>query len=146
MGFKSLGESNKNYEVDGIIFPTRFIFTMIESIDRNLKFIYTLGTVENDFEPIFYSEVREDAGEFSEFLARAEDRISRIENIDDGSTKQFLYKEKCDGEFFAKFSGIYCCLIEGACTHPQTQNYFERRILDIARRMYFIGIGPPTSN
>ena len=39
MGFKSLGESNKNYEVDGIILPTRFIFTMIESIDRNLKFI-----------------------------------------------------------------------------------------------------------
>ena len=92
---------------------------MIESIDRNLKFIYTPGTVENDFVPIFYSEVREDASAFSEILATVEDRISRIENIDDGSTTQFLYKEKCDGEFFAKFSGIYGCLNEGALRIPK---------------------------
>ena len=141
MGFKSLSKSNKNYEVDGIIFPTRFVFTNIESIDRNLKFLYTPGTDESDFEPIFHSVVREDASAFSEFLDRVDERIGRIKNTDDGSINQFLYKEKRD-VFLEKFSGINGCLIEGAYTHPQTQNYFERRILDIAIRMNFIGIGP----
>ena len=142
MGFKSLSKSNKKYEADGILFPSRYTFTTIKSIDRNLKFFYTPGTAENDFEPIFHSVVREDAGAFSEFLDRLDERIGRIQNIDDGSIKQYLYKEKRDGVFLAKFRGINGCLIEGAYSHPQTQNYFQRRILDIARRMSFTGIGP----
>ena len=36
--------SNGNYEVDGIIFASRFVFTTIESIDRNLRFLYTTGS------------------------------------------------------------------------------------------------------
>ena len=44
MGFKSakntrnVNQSNGKYEVDDIIFPSRFVFSTIESIDRNLRF------------------------------------------------------------------------------------------------------------
>ena len=53
MEFKSASNSNNvnhsngNYEVDGIIFPSRFVFTTIESIDRNLRFLYTPGSASN---------------------------------------------------------------------------------------------------
>ena len=50
MGFKSakntrnVNNSNGNYEVDGLIFPSRFVFLTIASIDRNLRFLYTPGS------------------------------------------------------------------------------------------------------
>ena len=133
MGFKSLGESNKNYKVDGMIFPTRFIFTTIESIDRNLRFFYTSGSTSNDWETTNHSPARDNDEEFDAILARVEERIGRILAIDDGSTNQFLYKEKHGGAFFVKFSGITDCLDEGIYLDVKTKNKFERRIIDIVR-------------
>ena len=142
MGFKSLSKSNKNYEVCDIILPTRYVFSTIETIDRNLKFLYASGTAENDFEPIFHSVVREDPDNFNEILDRVDERIDRIENIDDGSINQFLYKEKRGGAFLEKFSGINDCLIEGVYMDVKTPNHFEKRILDIVRRLSYIRIDP----
>ena len=56
--------SNGNYEVDGIIFASRFVFTTIESIDRNLRFLYTPGSDSNDWETINHSLSRENEASF----------------------------------------------------------------------------------
>ena len=137
MGFKSANNSNNvkhsngNYEVDGIIFPSRFVFTTIESIDRNLKFLYTPGSAEFDFETINHSPVRDNDEEFDAILSRVDERIGRITGIDD--TKQFLYKEK-GGDFFEKFRWINDCITEGVYSTPQ--NNFEKRIRDIVRSLF----------
>ena len=92
MGFKSasksktVNHSNGNYEVDGIIFASRFVFTTIESIDRNLRFLYTPGSANSDCETIIHSPVRDNDEEFDAILERVEERIGRIKSIDDGST------------------------------------------------------------
>ena len=88
MGIKSASKSsnvkhsNGNYEVDGIIFPSRFVFTTIESIDRNLSFLYTPGDASIDFETINHSPVRDNDEEFDAILERVEERIGRIMVID----------------------------------------------------------------
>ena len=105
MGFKSakntrnVNQSNGNYEVDGIIFASRFIFTTIESIDRNLRFLYTPGSARNDWETINHSAVRDNDGEFDAFLERVEERIDRVK-ANSRDINQFLYKEKLDSDFF----------------------------------------------
>ena len=145
MGFTSanntnVNQSNENYEVDGIIFASRFICRSIKSIDRNLRFLYTPGSASNDWETINHSITRENEASFVAILDRVDERIDRIENIDDGSTNQFLYKEKRGGAFFEKFSVIEDCLNEGV--HSEPQNNFETRISDIVRRLSYIGIDP----
>ena len=101
----NVNHSNGNYEVDDLIFPTRFVFTTIESIDRNLGFLYTSGSASNDWETINYSPVRDNDEEFDDILARVEERIGRIMAIDDGSTNQFLYKEKRVDAFLKNLVG-----------------------------------------
>ena len=124
MGFKSakntrnVNNSDVDYEVDGIIFPSRFVFTTTESIDRNLKFLYTPGSEDNDFETINHSPVRDNDEEFDAILSRVEKRIGRITGIDD--TKQFIFKEK-HYAFFEKFGGIVNCFIEGVHSTPKKQ-------------------------
>ena len=111
MGYKSakntsnVNQSNGNYEVDDIIFATRFVFRAIKSIDKNLRLLYTPGSESNDWETIPFSPVRDNDEEFDYILIEVEERIGRIIAINDGSTKKILYKEKRGGAFFKKFSG-----------------------------------------
>ena len=145
MGFTSannanVNQSNGNYEVDSIIFASRFIYRTIKSIDRNLRFLYTPGSDSNDWETINDSPVRDNDEEFSAILERVEELIERIKNIYDGYTIQFLYKEKRGGAFFKKFSGIEDCINEGVHTTPQ--DHFEKRIRDIVRRLSYYGMDP----
>ena len=143
MGFTSanntnVNQSNGNYEVDGIIFASRFIYRTIKSIDRNLRFLYTPGFDSNDWETINDSPVRDNHEKFNAILDRVDELIDRIENIDGGSTNQFLYKEKRGGAFFEKFSGIEDCINEGV--HSTPQDHFEKRIRDIVRSLSYNGI------
>ena len=153
MGFKStkntrnVNQSNGNYEAYGIIFASRFVFKTIESIDRNLRFLYTPGSDSNNWEAINHSLVRDNDGEFDDILRRVEERIGRISAIDDGSINQFLYKEKRDGAFFEEFDGILDCINEGVfCLRGEYKNNFERRITDIVKGLSNIGIDPYKNN
>ena len=139
-------QSNENYEAYGIIFASRFVYKTIESIDRNLRFLYTPGSASNNWETINHSLVRDNDGEFDDILGRVEERIGRIMATDDGSTNQFLYKEKCDGVFFEEFDGILDCINEGVCLRGEYKNNFERRITDIVKGLSNIGIDPYKNN
>ena len=56
------------------------------------------GGVDSDFdcfcEPILDSPVRDNKDEFDGIAGRVEERIDRIENIDDGSTNHFCINKK----------------------------------------------------
>ena len=101
----NVNQSNGNYEVDGIIFASRFVFRTIKGIDRNLRFLYTPVSASNDWETVNHSMTRENEASFFAILARVDEWIDRIENIDDGSTNQFLYKEKRGGAFLKNLVG-----------------------------------------
>ena len=146
MGFKSaknirnVNHSNGNYEVDDLIFPSRIVFTTIESIDRNLRFLYTPVSASTDWETINHSAVRDNDGEFDAFLKRVEERIERIKAFD---RSQFLYKEKRGGAFFKKFGRILDCINEGVfCLRGEFKNNFEKRIGDIGKSLTNMGINP----
>ena len=146
MGFTSsnntnntnVNQSNDDYEVDDIIFPSKFVYKTIKKINKNLKFLYTPGSESNDYETINHSSVRDNPEEFKAVLDRVDELINRITNIDD--TKYFIYKKKHGDAFFDKFGGIVDCMNEGVHTKPE--NHFERRIRDIVRKLTFIGIDP----
>ena len=141
MGFTSannsnVNHSNGNYEVDGIIFASRFVYKTIKRIDRNLRYLYTPGSEETDWLAINDSPVRDDEEEFNAILDIVDELIDRIFNIDNGSTDYFLCKEK-SGDFFEKFGGIMDCINE--LVHSSPQNNFEYRIRDIGRGLTKIG-------
>ena len=137
---RNVNHSNGNYEVDGLIFPSRFLFSTIASIDRNLKFLYTEGSEDTDYCPIFHSPVRENDKEFAAFLKRVEERIKRITGIDD--TKHFIFKEKHRSAFLKKFEAINYCILEGMYLRGKYRNKFEKKIIDIVRSLCNIGLDP----
>ena len=116
---------NGNCEVDNILFVSGFVFLTIESIDINLRLLYTAGSVSSDWESINYSPVRDNEEEFDAILTRVEDLIDRI--------KDAKYKY-----------GIVDCFHEGLDFGIKTNNNnkFVIRILDIVRKMHNIGIYP----
>ena len=105
MGFKSaknirkVNQSNGSYKEDNMIFFSRFIYSTIASIDRNLRFLYS-PSINNEFwSTIRYSPVRDDEEEFEVILDRVEERINRIK----GKVK---IKETDDAAFNQSFMGI----------------------------------------
>ena len=129
-----------NYEVDGLIFPSRFVFSTIASIERNLKFLYTEGSEDTDYFPIFHSPDRENDKNFAAILKRVEVLIKRITGIDD--TKHFIFKEKHRSAFLKKFEAINYCILEGMYLHSKYRNKFEKKIIDIVRSLCHIGLDP----
>ena len=97
MGFKSakstrnVNQSNGRYKVEGIIFPSRFAFSIIESIDRNLRFLYSPAPPNNSRSTINYSVVRDNEEEFKYILDRVEDLIIKLaEKLDDRFYEEFV--------------------------------------------------------
>ena len=132
MGFKSakntrnVKQNNGKYEVDDIIFPSRLVFSTIESIDRNLRFLYSPPPPNKPRSRINYSEVRDDEEEFNCILDRVEERIKILDEesarlydefvrFDGGYEridKEGKIVEKEEDAFINKFSGLINFLYE----------------------------------
>ena len=148
MGIKSaknthnVNQSNGKYEVDDIIFPSRFVFSIIESIDRNLRFFYSPAPPNKMWSRINYSAVRDDEEEFNCFLDRVEERIDRID-------EKVKIIETVDSAFY-KFHGIIDFLYEAYDfvkkqedeLSKQTPEYIKRRFINLAGRLLYLGIHP----
>ena len=85
MGFTSsnntnVNQSNDDYEVDDIIFLSKFVYKTIKKINKNLQFLYTPGSESNDYETINHSSVRDNPEEFKAILDRVDELINRISN------------------------------------------------------------------
>ena len=100
MGFES---AKNTYEVDDILFPSKFVYKTIKSINKNLQFPYTPGSESNDYETINHSLVRDNPEEFKAILDKVDELINRITDIDD--TNYFIYKEKSGDAFLTNLVG-----------------------------------------
>jgi len=88
MGFKSATNTNVNqdkYKVHDLIFPSRLVFTTIQSIDRNMRFLYSPAPANSLWPTINYSAARDDIDNFDAILDRVEERIDRVANCIDSS-------------------------------------------------------------
>ena len=144
MGFKStqntrnVNQSNGKYEVDDIIFYSKFVYENIKSIDDNLSLLYSSDSGIDDSETIKYSNVRNDEKYFDKILGRIEECIKRLDKFD--WLINDLYKEKYAFSFLNKFIGIYNCFKEYECLEGQYKNDFEKRIIKIKSGLSCIGI------
>ena len=158
MGLKStqntrnVNQSNGRYEVDGLIFYSKFVYKNIKSIEKNLKLLYSTDP-NSEKGYINHSNVRDDEKYFDEILGRVEDFIEKIRFIEDWYWYE-ICEEKKSSYFFKKFKGTYYCLKECkflfdkyGCLYDehgnvnnQYINNFERRIIEIKKELNYMGI------
>ena len=155
MGFKSATNihnvnQSRRYEIDNLIFYSKFVYENIKSIDENLKLLYT---EESNNSHLVYSNVRDDEKYFDEILGKVEDCIEKIRFIED-----WYYYEVCEEKetsyLFERFKGIYYCLKEDkslfdkyGClvddygnVNNQNLNKFEKRIVEIVKELNYMEI------
>ena len=143
MGIYSKSESNGLYKVGNLIFPSKLVFSTIESIDRNLRILYSKAPPNSIWDRINYSAVRDDDEEFNAILDRVEERIVRFA----GKVKLI---ETDDAAFNRKFLGIMDFLYEAHDFESnievkyikQTPEYIKKRFIDLADRLGECGISP----
>ena len=136
----NVNQSNGNYEVDDIIFPSKNIFKLFERLNKNLRLLYTPGDESRDFETINYSEVRDDEEEYDKILTKVEDKIKKIKDLLI-STHKFLFKENRSDAFYERYEGILDCINEGVhCLRGKYKNDFEKRLVDIVKELSHLGI------
>ena len=141
MGFKSASKSkavhhsNGNYKVGCLVFPSRFVFSTIESIDRNLRFLYSPAPPNSLWQTINYSTVRDDDEEFDAILDRVEERINRF-------NEKVEIIETDDEAFNKEFLGIIYFLYEANDLPLNSEKHFEKRFINLANRLWELGIQP----
>ena len=140
---KNDNHSNGKYKVNDIIFPSRFAFSTIESIDRNLRILYSKAPPNSLWPRINYSSVRDDEEEFVSFLGRVEDRINRCD-------EKVNVRETDDSAFNEMFPGIIDFLYEAYDFEnnkeyrysKKTPEYIKDGFIYLAKRLWQLGINP----
>ena len=155
MGFKSAKKTNVSedkYEINNLVFPSRHVFTTIQSIDRNLRFLYSPAPSGRIWRRIRSSPIRDDDDEFDAILDRVEERINRIK-------EEVKIIEKGDAAFNQQFLGIIDFLYEAEDilekreeyfqnngkyleSSGSRENYFENMFIYLSKRLWDLGIGP----
>ena len=148
MGFNSaknthnVNLSNENYKINGLIFPSRQIFSTIESINIKLNSLYSLSPPNSLWPSINYSSVRDDNEEFEAILDRVEELID--------SFKNFEIIETTDAAFNNEFLGIVNFLYEASDyamkkendLTKQTPESIKKRFNSIAFKFWIVGVHP----
>ena len=149
MGFNSaknthnVNLSNENYKINGLIFPSRQIFSTIESINRKLNFLYSPSPPNSLWPSINYSSVRDDNEEFEAILDRVEEWI-------DSFKEKFEIIETTDAAFNNEFLGIVNFLYEASDyamkkendLSKQTPESIKKRFNSIAFKFWKVGVCP----
>ena len=66
------------YKINDLIFPSRIVYQNIQSIDRNLRFLYSPAPACSPFRSINYFPARQTTSNFNAILDRVEERINRF--------------------------------------------------------------------
>ena len=143
MGIGSKSKSNGRHKVGNLIFPSRLVFSTIESIDRNLRILYSKAPPNSFWRTINYSAVRDDEEEFDSFLDRVEERIDRF-------NEKVNVRETDDSAFNKMFIGITDFLYEAYDFEnnkedrysKKTPEYIKERFINLANRLWKLGINP----
>ena len=108
MGFKSATKTTvEKYEINNLIFSSRLEYQIVESIDRNLRFLYSPPPPNSLWPTINYSLTRENVDNFNTILDRVEERIDRL-------NERVKLVETDDSAFNEEFPGIIDFLYEAS--------------------------------
>ena len=149
---KKSNVSGVKYEINNLVFPSRHVFSTIQSIDRNLRFLYSPAPSGRIWPTINYSPTRDDDEEFDAILDRVEERINRIK-------KEVKIIEKADAAFNQQFLGIIDFLYEAddilekreeyfrnngkyLDSSGTSENYFENKFIYLSKKLWDLGISP----
>ena len=140
---RTVKQVNGSYKVNNIIFPSRFVFSTIESIDRNLRFLYSKAPPNSWRDRINYSAVRDNEEEFDAILDRVEERMNRING-------RIKFEETDDAAFNRKFFGIMDFLYEAHDFEnnkedelsKKTPENIKKRFINLSNRLWELGICP----
>ena len=138
MGFKSATNTNvkkDKYKINTLIFSSRIEYQTIESIDRNLRFLYSPALSNSLWPTINYSPTRDNVNNFNAILDRVEERIDRF-------NKKVKIIETDDSAFNEEFPGIIDFLYEASELPESSEKYFEKRFIYISKRLWDMGIHP----
>ena len=135
MGFKSATNTNVNYKINNLIFSSRLEYQTVESIDRNLKFLYSPAPSNSLCSTINYSLTRDNVDNFNAILDRVEERIDRF-------NEKVKIIETDDSAFNEEFPGIVDFLYEASDLPENSEKYFEKRFIHISKRLWDKGIHP----
>ena len=144
MGFKSKTQSNiRKHKVNNLIFPSRTIFLIIESINRDLNFLYSPTRTNSLCSFICYSPVRDNNEEFNIILDRVEEQMNRIK-------EEVNIIETDDSAFNDEFPTIVSFLDEAfdyeynteSDIFKQTPEDIKKRFISIAHKLWDLGVRP----
>lgn len=113
-------KTNVIYKKSNMIFPSRMVYQNIESIDRNLRFLYSPAPVCSPSQSINYSLTRESPSNFNAILDRVKERINRFK----GKVKII---ETEDDAFNEKFPAIVDFLYEASGLETKTKEPIEKK-------------------
>ena len=159
MGIKSAKKSNadktnsnENYTIGGLVFPSYDLFDVLEKINKNRSFFYTETGEEFDYEPIFDSYTRRyDFDEFDEICDNIMINISTFKDIakNDCRIGEFLHNNRLSNKFSSLFGSIYNAFIEAMYSgnfNNEIKEMQNKKIKKIVRELAYIGIDPFTSH
>lgn len=136
MGFKSATKTTvEKYEINNLIFSSRLEYQIVESIDRNLRFLYSPPPPNSLWPTINYSLTRENVDNFNTILDRVEERIDRL-------NERVKFVETDDSALNEEFPGIIDFLYEASELFENSEKQFEKRFIKLAQRLWDLGICP----
>ncbi|CAH3165058.1 unnamed protein product, partial [Porites lobata] len=106
---------------------------IVESIDRNLRFLYSPFPPNSLWPTINYSLTRENVDNFNTILDRVEERIDRL-------NERVKFVETDDSAFNEEFPGIIDFLYEASELSENSEKQFEKRFIKLAQKLWDLGI------
>ena len=139
----SKSQGKGSYKVGNMIFPSKLQYSLIASIDRNLKLLYSSAPPKSKRNIINYSPFRDDEECFKAILDRVERCIFRF-------GRRVEIEEIGDADFKIMFCGIIYFFSEvynyddddGVNFIEETPEYIKERFLYLANMLFDFGIVP----
>ena len=149
MGIKSAKKSNSNgnYTIGGLVFPSYELYRVVKVINKNLSLLYTETGEEYDYEPIFDSPARH-SDDFDDIYKKIKYNISVFKDIyeNDARVKKFLYNNRLSDKFSLLFGSIYNAFIEAMYSGDNFDNEIKKmqnkKIKKIVRKLAYYGVDP----
>ena len=138
----SKSQGKGSYKVGNLIFRSKLQYSLIATIDRNLKLLYSPATTESKRNIINYSPFRDDEECFKAILDRVERCIFRF-------GRRVEIEEIGDADFKIMFRGIIYFFSEvynydddGDNFIEGTPEYIKFRFLYLSNMLFDFGIVP----
>ena len=140
--------SNEDFTISGLVFPSLDLFGVLEIINKNLSYFYIETGEERDYVPIFDSFFR-NSYDFDETYDDIMINISTLKTIykNDVRVRDFLYNNRLSDKFVSLFGSIYNAFIEAMSSGDNFDNEIKemqnkKKIKKIVRRLARYGVDP----